>query len=96
MIVPPALTVFSNFFVLSEASYYTFINAIIILFSVFLLLAGNMTIHEFTMFKSIWTLILTVLAMLAIAVMAFLAFNLIQQVWLFILSLFSEISFRIS
>lgn len=90
------LTVFSNFFVLSEASYYTFINAIIILFSVFLLLAGNMTIHEFTMFKSIWTLILTVLAMLAIAVMAFLAFNLIQQVWLFILSLFSEISFRIS
>ena len=89
------MTLLSNFFVLSESSYYGFFNALIIIFTVFLVLVGNMTIHEFTMFKSIWTLALTVAAMVAIAVMAFLAFNLIQQVWLFIVSLFSEISFRL-
>lgn len=90
------LTVLSNFFVESEGAYYTFFNFLTILFTVFLILVGNMTIHEFTMFKSIWTTVLTIAAMVGIAVIAFLAFNLIGQVWLWIVSVFSEISFRIN
>lgn len=90
------LTIISNYFVQSEAAYYTFFNFIMIVFTVFLVLVGNMTIHEFTMFKSIWTTVITLLAMVGIAVVAFLAFNLISQVWLWIVSVFSELSFRIN
>lgn len=90
------LTILSNYFVGSESAYYTFFNFLVALFTVFLILVGNMTIHEFTMFKSIWTTVFTVATMVGIAVIALLTFNLIGQAWLWVVSVISEISFRIN
>ncbi len=89
------ITVLTYFFVAEEMAFYTLIDAVFILWSVFLVAIGNMSIHEYSMVKSIITLILTLFSMIAIAVLAILAGNLIQQVWLWILAIFKELSFRI-
>lgn len=78
-----------------EAAFYDFINIIIIGWSLFLLLAGNLTIHEYTMVKSIVTVVLSVVAMVAIAVLVFLVLNLTQQVWNWVSTITSEIIFRL-
>lgn len=79
----------------NEAAFYNFIDIIIIGWSLFLLLAGNLTIHEYTMAKSIVTVVLSVVAMVAIAVLVFLVLNLTQQVWNWVSTITSEIIFRL-
>lgn len=95
VIVNLPMTLLSQILIQNEAAFYNFIDIIVILWSLFLILAGNLTIHEYTMFKSVLTVILSVVAMIAIAVLIFLAFNLTQQVWNWIVAIFSEIFFRL-
>lgn len=89
------ITVLTYFFVAEEATFYTLINGISIVWSGFLLFIGNMSIHEYSSLKSIFTLILTVIAMAGIVVLAILAGNLVQQVWLWIADIIKELSYRI-
>ena len=95
VIVNIPMTILSQILIQNEAAFYNFIDAIVILWVVFLILAGNLTIHEYTMVKSIFTVVLSVVAMVAIAVLVFLVFNLTQQVWNWIVVIFSEIFFRL-
>ena len=89
------LTALSYIFVAEETTFYSLINYFSIIWSVFLLFVGNMSIHEYSGIKSIITLILTVAGIVAIAVLSVLAGNLIQQVWLWIAEIVREISFRV-
>lgn len=89
------MTLISQILIQNESAFYNFIDIVIIIWTVFLILAGNLTIHEYTMVKSIFTCILSVVAMLAIAVLIFLVCNLTQQVWNWITAIISEIFFRL-
>ena len=89
------MTVLSQILVAKESAFFTFIDTVIIIWAIFLLLAGNMTIHEYTMTKSIITVVCTVLAMIAIAVLVFLICNLAQQVCFWVVSVVNEIAFRL-
>lgn len=89
------LTILSQILVVQEAAFYSFIDIIILIWTVFLILAGNMTIHEYTMFKSIVTVVCTVLAMIGIAVLVFLVCNLTQEVCMWLISIVNEIAFRL-
>ncbi len=89
------LTVLTYFFVAEEAAFYTLFNWFSIIWSALLLFIGNMSIHEYSGFKSILTLIITVMAMAGIVVLAILAGNLVQQVWLWIGDIITEITYRL-
>lgn len=89
------LALFSQVITLEEVTFFTFFNTVSIVYTVFLLLSANMSIHEYTMFKSICTAVLTVFAIVIIVVIAILFVNLVQQVWGFVASIFREISYRI-
>ncbi|MBQ6848185.1 MAG: hypothetical protein IJO62_04660 [Clostridia bacterium] len=89
------LTALTYFFVAEEATFYTLFNAVSIVWAVFLLFVGNMSIHEYSGIKSIATLILTVVAMAGIIVLVILAGNLVQTVWLWLGSIVKELSYRI-
>lgn len=88
------VTILSQIFVAEEAAFLSFINTVAVLWAVFLLLAGNVSIHEYTMLKSIVTAIITVAGMAAIAVITILVCNLVQQVWIWAVSIIQEIAFR--
>ncbi len=89
------LAILSQVIVNEEIAFFTFFNTVAIIYTIFLILASNMQIHEYTMFKSICTVVLTVLAIVLIVVIAILFINLVQQVWTFVLSIIKEISFRL-
>ena len=89
------LTVISNMITIEEAAFYSFFNGISIAWMIFLLLAGNLSTHDYTMTKSIITFIVTVFIMFIIVVLLVLFGNLVQQVYVFVLSIIKEISFRL-
>lgn len=89
------MTLLSQILIGNEAAFFNFIDVIVILWTVFLILAGNLSIHEYTMVKSIVTVVLSAVAMVAIAVLIFLVCNLTQQVWNWVVAILSEIFFRL-
>ena len=76
-----------------EAFYYLAINISTIYF-IILLLLGIMTIHNFTLGKTLFTLVLTILAMFMIIFMALLLYSLADQVIGFFKSIYTELIFR--
>ena len=93
----PALllgTAFSYIIVLEEAAFYSMIIGIGIAYAVMLLLMGIMQIHNYTLGKTLQTLLLTFIAVLIIIFIALLLTDLIGQVINFIKSVYTEIIFR--
>ena len=88
------LMLLSNILTLNEMPFFVFFNVLSIVWSAALLLVGCLTIHNYTMGKTIAVSVLTVGIMVAMAVLCILFFNLLQQVYIFILSVFREIQFR--
>lgn len=88
------LTVISNIITAEEAAFYTFFSTVSIIWMIFLMLAGNLSTHDYTMTKSIVTFIATVFIMFIIIVLLVLFGNLVQQVYVFLLSVIKEIAFR--
>lgn len=89
------VTLISHIIVAEEAAFYTLINIVCAVWVIFLVLVGNLSVHDFTMFKSICTVALTLAAMVGIFVLTVLFFNLAQQVWIWAASIVKEIAFRI-
>lgn len=76
-----------------EAFYYLIVNGAMLYF-VILLLVGIMTIHNFTLGKTCITLLLTLLAMLMIIFLCLLIYTLIDQMKMFVNSIYTELLFR--
>lgn len=89
------MAIISNFITNEELSFYTFINIAAFGWSILLVLISNMQIHDYTMTKSILTFITTLICMVIIVVIGILFINLCQQVYVWILSVVREISYRI-
>jgi len=88
------LTIISHVLTADEAAFFTFFSALSIIWGIFLLLVGNMSIHEYTMMQSIATVILSAAGIVAIAVLLLLISNLMQQVWLWVSSVIKELVMR--
>ena len=65
-----------------------------ILWSVFLLIIGMMTIHEYSFGQAVGAIIMTVIAMAVILFIMLLAVTLFMQVYNIFKSIFSEILYR--
>ncbi|GIP43497.1 hypothetical protein J45TS6_19560 [Paenibacillus sp. J45TS6] len=84
----------SNIISLQEATFYYFSNALSILWFLFLLFVGNMTVHQFTPAKTIGIMLLTVVAMGFMAFIGMLFFSLVQQIVSFISVIYQELVMR--
>ena len=87
-------TVMSHFLIKDE---YVFIQAgeiIGLCWSFVLLISGIKAVHQFTFGKTIALMLLTVVAMIAILFLLVLLLTLFQQVIIFILSIYTELSYR--
>lgn len=89
------LIVLSNLLTLDEASIYSVISGGLWIYTVFLLLAGNMQAHGFTMGRTVGAAIVTVVAMAVIVFLAYLFCNLLFEVAGFVNQVYKEIVFRV-
>lgn len=87
-------TVMSHFLIKDE---YVFIQTIEIIgtcWSFVLLISGIKAVHQFSFGKTIALMLLTIVAMVAILFLLVLLLTLFQQVLIFILSIYTELSYR--
>ncbi len=87
-------TILSWFIASDEESIYYLLTNVSILFFVLLLLVGIMIIHNFSFGKTIVTLVLTFAALLIIIFVILLMISLINQVWMFLESAYTELILR--
>lgn len=87
-------TVLSQFVTQSEAGFYAILLGLGIVYGVFMMIAGIMQVHNYTMGKTLITLILTVIAVLIIIFLSLLLVDLITKVVKFINTLITEITLR--
>ena len=90
----PAI-LFSQVVAEDEEAFYYLLLAVGIAWFLFLVLVGIMTVHNYTLGKTLATMILTFIAMLIIIFVVMLLFSLIGQVVAFVESLYNEIMLRI-
>lgn len=88
-------TLVSQFIVSDEESFYYVILGVSIIWFLLLMLIGIMTIHNFGFGKTIMTLLLTFVSMLFIMFILLLLSSLIQQVYGFFQSIYTELILRV-
>ncbi len=87
-------TLISQFVAADEETFYYIFIAIGIAWSAILALIGIMTIHNYSMAKTLVTLVLTFLAVLVIIFILMMFGELISQVYNFFHNIYVELSFR--
>ncbi|SEF50281.1 Yip1 domain-containing protein [Eubacterium ruminantium] len=87
-------TFISQFITLDEAAFYYMVIGVGIAYTLFMMLIGIMTVHNFTLGKTLITLFLTLIAVLLIIFVLLLLVNLINQVYSFLHSIYQELIFR--
>lgn len=88
-------TVFSQFVTEEEGAFYTIIVGLGIAYGMIMALIGIMQIHNYTLGKTLITIFLTFVAMLIIIFLALLLFDLLNQLYNFIYSIYQELIFRV-
>ncbi|MEK3734126.1 MULTISPECIES: YIP1 family protein [Paenibacillus] len=84
----------SNLVSLEETAFYYFSNSVAVLWFVYLLFVGNMTVHQFSPSKTIGIMLLTLVAMGFMAFISLLFFSLVQQIVAFISVIYQELVMR--
>lgn len=87
-------TVISQFLAAGEETWYSFIIGFGLVWTAILVLFGIMTVHNYTLAKTLITLFLTLLAMIIIIFLALLLVDMINQVIVFARSIYTELIFR--
>lgn len=96
IVVNIVLIPLSYLFTSDEANLFTFISALGTVLTYAYMFLSMMSTQQYSVKKAIGTAILTIVGMAVIAFVIILVFYLIQQVWGFITSVFSEISYRMN
>lgn len=86
-------TAFSYIIVLDEAAFYYMIIGLGIAYAVLMLLIGIMQVHNYTLMKTLQTLLLTFIAVLIIIFVVLLLADLVGQAVNFVKSVYTEIVF---
>ncbi|MCL2003013.1 MAG: YIP1 family protein [Oscillospiraceae bacterium] len=89
----PAILI-SNVLAANEEVFYTVILGFGVAWTAILILMGIMTVHNYTLLKTLITLVITLVAMFLIIFLALLLFDLLNQVYGFFFSVYTEFSLR--
>ena len=87
-------TIVSQFLADGEQAFYTIIMGIGMAYTLIMALTGIMQVHNYTLGKTLLTLILTLLAVFIIIFLVSLVATFISQVYMFFESIYIELSFR--
>jgi glucose-6-phosphate-specific signal transduction histidine kinase len=85
----------SNYFTLDESFFYHAVNVVGYVLMFTMLFMGIRSIHEYSILRTISTILLTVLAMTVIVFLALLAMSLAQQISVFIETIIKELNLRL-
>jgi hypothetical protein len=88
------MTLISRFMADEETSFYYLINAVAVIWFVYLLFIGTMTVHQYTASKTVITMVLTVVVMGIIVFLGMLLLSMAQQIFEFIYNVYTELIFR--
>ncbi len=89
----PAVVI-SNFLTMEEMGLYKLVMGISYAIAAWMLFMGILNIHEYGLFKTILTFILTIVAMAFVAFLGLLFFDVIQKLIAFIVSIYDELRLR--
>lgn len=87
-------TVMSQFVADTEQAFYTIVIVLGIAYGIILMLIGVMQVHNYTIGKTLATLLLTFIVVLIIVFLILLLSNLVSLVYVFFKSVYTEIIFR--
>ena len=93
LILLPA-TLFSNVITMQETGFFHLLMGFGVFWFVLLIFVGLIVVHNYTVSKAIVTAIFTFIALLIILFLFTLFFSLIQQVFVFVHSIYRELTFR--
>lgn len=93
VLLTPPIIILTNLMSLGESTYYTLMLIVQYGWSFVLLFTGNMSAHQFTFKKTVFTSFLTILGILIILFLLFLTFALVTQLFEFGRSLYNEVLF---
>ena len=88
-------TVITYFVTLDESIWVTAVSQIGLWWSGVLMVMGMKACHQYTFSKTLVCIILTIIGMLLILCLLVLIMSLFQQVWLFFLTIYTEIMYRV-
>jgi len=88
-------TIISNVVSIEEAAFYQIIIGIGIAWTAILLLIGVMTVHNYTLLKTLITLVLTFITILILIFIGLLISYLLSQIYGFLYSIYTELIFRV-
>lgn len=87
-------TVLTNFLVPQEQVFIGIVTTIGLIWTAGVLVLGLLTIHDFSLGKTLWAIFLTIAGMAAMILLAILLFSLMKQMFGFVESVYKEIDFR--
>lgn len=87
-------TILGNYVAANEQAFYGMLIGISIVWFLILLFVGIMTVHNYTLGKTVLTAILTSISILIIIFLVLLMTTLVQQVYMFLHSIYTELIFR--
>lgn len=83
--------ILSNMLTMSEGVFLTVLQVVLIIWSIVILLGGLKEVHDLSLWKTILSVIFSILGMALVVFMLFLLFTLLQQVANFVIQIWSEL-----
>ena len=93
-VVSLPLVAFSNVITVEEASFYYLLKTVAQIWFVYLLFVGIMTVHQYTPFKTVVTMLLTIVIMGVIVFLGLVFINLMNEIVYFAKLIYKEMSLR--
>ncbi|AEE96979.1 YIP1 family protein [Mahella australiensis] len=87
--------ILSNFITIEEGTFYYFIDAVAIIWTLALTIIGNMTVQDYTMGKTVTVSCFSVFGILAVIFLGMVFFSALQQLIKFITTLYLEIKYMV-
>ncbi|MFD0713260.1 YIP1 family protein [Paenibacillus sp. GCM10027626] len=95
VLVQLPLIALSNVITLQEGAFYTMLETVAFLWCIGLIFVGMLTVHQYSVAKTIVTMLLTIIVIGIFVFLGLLFFSLVQQMLSFLTTVYKEIMFRI-
>ena len=88
------IIIITNFITSNEAALFFTLQGVAIFWCAFLFFAGTIVTHQYTIMKAIFAIFLSILGMFILLLLIFIIVCLLQQVYMFGMTLWQEVTLR--